>query len=286
MLDRREALRRLCAATAVISGANWVTGQGGLGQYAAAEEELKVDVLQRGSSSILKVRGAKRSVPTSKLSPTDRRAVDGVLGDTSLYRRLPEIRCETDPRVLEFFLDHPDTAVGIWRAMGVSNLQLTQAGSNLYRADSGDGSVGTIKLMLREPTQRVIFCDGQFVNPVAKKPISAKCVLHFRNRYERSRTGQTYSRHSATMFVSLPQAAVETAARVISPVSNRIADRNFEEVSLFVRMMSVAMTSRLGWCEQVARKLNGLPKGADEEFLRLASRVHRDAGVMQTAGRG
>lgn len=286
MLNRREALRKSCAAIAALSGANWITGQDGLASAVhAAEEELSVDVVERGSSSLLQIRKAKRAVPTDRLAASDRKLVDAVLGDTSIYRRLPEVRCETDPRVLEYFLDHPDVAVSVWRAMGVSDLQLTSAGTNVYRADAGDGSVGMLKLMLKDQQQRVIFCDGQFVNPVARKPIAAKCVIHFRNQYERSRSGRTYARHSATMFVSLPQSAIEAAARVISPVSNRIADKNFEEVSLFIRMMSVAMQSRLGWCEQVARKLEGLPRGTDQQFLQLASQVHRDAGVIQTAGR-
>lgn len=286
MLNRREALRRACASAVALSGANWIFGTGGLTSVSAAEDDkLSVDVLKRGSSSLLQIRNAKSSVPTGRLNPADRKLVDLVLDDTSIYRRLPEVRCETDPRVLEFFLDHPDVAVSVWRAMGVSELKLSEAGPNYYHADGGDGSVGKLKVMLKEPDQRVVFCDGQFVNPVASKPISARCVIHFQNQYERSRSGQTFARHSATMFVSLPQSAIETAARVISPVSNRIADKNFEEVSLFVRMMSVAMSSRLGWCEQVARRLDGLPATKQRGFLDLAAAVHKDAGVVQTAAR-
>lgn len=286
MLNRREALRRTWAAAVAFTGANWIAGTGTLRPLLADEAELSVDVIEKGSSSLLQIRRAKKEVPTSLLASGDRRLVDAVLDDTSIYRKLPEVRCETDPRVLEYFLNHPDVAVSVWRALGVSDLKLTETAPDMYAADAGDGSAGQLKVMLKNPQQRIIYCDGQFVNPVATRPISAKCVIHFQNNYERSRSGQTYARHSATMFVNLPQSAIETAARVISPVSNRIADKNFEEVSLFVRMMSVAMTSKLGWCEQVARRLDGLSPAKGQSFLELANAVYKDSSILQTAGRG
>lgn len=265
---------------------NWAMNAGPASLAFASEEELSVDVLNGGSSSIFQVRKAKSEVPVNRLAAADQKVVKSVLSDTSIYRKLPEVRCETAPQVLEFFLDHPDIAVSVWRALGVSELQLTQTAGNKYHADAGDGSVGTVQVMLREDRQRVIYCDGRFVNPVARSPIQAKCVLHFRNRYEKTRQGLIYARHSATMFVSLPQSAIEAAARVISPVSNRIADKNFEEVSLFIRMMSVAMTSRLGWCEKVADRLDGVPSGSGNKFFQLAETLHQQNGILQTAARG
>lgn len=284
MLNRREAMRRTYAAALTLTGANWIPGLQ-FATNAQAQQDLKIDVVSGGSSSILHLRKAKSEVPVSRLNRTDQKTVKAVLSDLSIYRRLPEVLCETDPRVLEYFLDHPEVAVSLWRAMGVSELKLSRLSPWRFHADAGDGSVGSIRVMYKSKSERVVFCDGRFVNPVANKPIQAQCVIHFKNNYERDRRNATLARHSATMFVSLPHSAIEAAARVISPVSNRIADKNFEEVSLFVHMMSVAMSSRIGWCEALANRMDGIPEGESDRFLEIASAVYRDRGVLQTAGR-
>ena len=279
-ISRRWALRRMgrgAAAAAVAIG--W-----GPAAAAAAEArpKLSVQVTEKGSSSLLQLRRARKAVPVADCGAA-RRKVAAVLDDVSIYRKLPEVLCQTHPRTLEFFLDHPDVAVALWRAMGVSQMTLSDAGGGAYAADGGDGSRGRVETALSRQGERVVYCTGQFVNPVAKKPITADCVIHFRNRYERGRGGGTFSRHSATMFVRLPSKAVEATARVISPVSNRIADRNFEEVSLFVRMMSEAMRHKPGWCEQVGRGLDGVTAEKIDAFLTTSAQVRAD--VLRSEGK-
>ena len=288
MLDRRSALRRigLGAAAAATFGGEW--GPAAVARVTAAEPsatpQLTVDVTARGSSSLLQLRGARKLVPTNECKARLRPAVSRVLKNVSIYRKMPEILCQTDPQTLQFFLDHPDVAVSLWRSMGVSAMTLTETAPGTYAADGGEGSVGRVEVALARKGEQVVYCTGRFVNPVAKKPIQADCVIHFRNRFERSQAGDVYSRHSATMFVSLPSAALEATARVISPVSNRIADRNFEEVSLFVRMMSSAMQTRPGWCEQVGRGMDGVSQAKIDAFLTCCAQVY--ASHSRATGRG
>ena len=252
-----------------------------------ASQQLRVDVLSKGSSSLLGIRKAKAAVPTRGMHESSRRSVQAVLDDLSIYRKLPDIRCEADPRVLDYFLDHPDVAVGIWRTLGVSNVQLVQTGPGRYQADDGAGSRGDVTVVYRDQVQQVIFCDGVFLNPMNKKPIQARAVIHFRHRGERSRDGRKFSRHDATMFVSLPSNGVEAVARAISPVSNKLADRNFQEVSLFVRMMSVAMTEQPDWVRGLADRMTDVPLDRRQQLSTLAVTVHNDAvagGRSRVAG--
>lgn len=290
MHDRRSALRELGRGAA---GFALLGSLGRVPRDAAAAEDtsprLNVRVTEKGNSSLFQLRRARGLVPVDACAASVRGQIRGVLEDVSIYRKMPEILCETDPQTLEYFLSNPDIAVALWRSMGVSQMTLREVAGGVYDADGGDGSSGRVHLALARQGERVIYCAGQFVNPVAKKPIKADCVVHFRNRYERASSGAVHSRHSATMFVRLASKAVEATARVISPVSNRIADRNFEEVSLFIRMMSEAMRNRPGWCEQVGRGLAGVSPEKIDEFLTVAARVHASAlrskaASLRTAG--
>ena len=258
----------------------------GLGTTAASAEDpslvgdqpqLRVDVITRGSSSLLGIRKAKAAVPTQAMPGRNGQLVDDVLSNLSIYRRLPDIRCEADPRVLDYFLNHPDVAVGIWRALGVSSVQLTQTGPDQYLADDGAGSKGNLSVLYRDAGQQVIFCDGVFLNPVNKQPIQARAVIHFRHRGERSRDGRLFTRHDATMFVSLPSHGYEAVARAISPISNKLADRNFQEVSLFVRMMSLAMTEQPDWVADLSDRIADVPADRCDRLATLAGTIHSDA---------
>ena len=251
-------------------------------QASPAQAPLTVDVLSKGSSSLLGIRKAKSAVPVARMHPTSQQAVRGVLKDLSIYRQLPDIRCEADPRVVTFFLDNPEVAVGIWRALGVSDVTMKRTGQNTFHADDGHGSYGDLSVVYRDAGQQVLYCDGTFLNPVSKKPIRARAVIHFRHRAERGRDGRAFDRHDATMFVSLPSNTVEAVARAISPVSNRLADRNFEEVSLFIRMMSVAMTNRPDWVGSLSARLSTVGEEQRRGLSHLAATLHQESGPTRT----
>lgn len=99
-------------------------------------------------------------------------------------------------------------------------------------------------------------CDGVYkAGPLVKK-ITAKCLLHLRSEFLRDRDGVTSVRHRLNMFVAFPSTTVETAAKLASPVSNIIVDRNFREVSLFLHMMTLLSSQRPEAVEDIAGQLD------------------------------
>jgi hypothetical protein len=61
---------------------------------------------------------------------------------------------------------------------------------------------------------------------------------------------------------------------VFSPLTVTLTDRTFTEVSMFVRMMSLAMSRRPDWVEQIAEKMTGVPELRKQQMLDLTSTVH------------
>ena len=240
------------------------------------EEDLKVDVLAEGTSSRRLKRSALDDLPLDRLTPAARQQVEAVLDQVSLHRRLPVVRCETDPRVLRFFLTHPDVAVGIWRAMQVSDMQLELIGPNRYRTDGGDGSAGVITVLLADPDQYLVHCSGSFQTPVIARPIEASAVMWLQAQPQRDAQGREFAECTADVFITFPSNTIETAARIVSPVSNKIADRNFHEVAMFIRMMHLAMTRQPGWVEQTAGKLHGIEPERGQALVDTAATVYVD----------
>ena len=244
---------------------------------ARVEEELRVDMLADGASSWRLKRSAVKELPLDRLTPTGRRLADSVLDELSVHRRLPVLRCETDPRVLRFFLQHPDVAVGIWRAMDVSDMQLQPIGPDRYRSNCGDGSNGVMTLLMNDSRNYLVHCRGLFKSPVLSKAIEASALMWLRMETQRDAAGRLYVKCQADIFVAFPSHTVETAARIVSPVTNRIADRNFHEVTMFIRMMHLAMTQQPGWIEQVAGNMRGVSEDRGQALVDTAAIVYADA---------
>ena len=72
------------------------------------------------------------------------------------------------------------------------------------------------------------------------------------------------------MFVSFPSQPIDITAKVISPLSHAMADRNFREVSLWVAMMNVGMLQQPDWIEQLAGKMDGVLEIRRGQLLKLA----------------
>jgi hypothetical protein len=245
--------------------------------------DLKVDVIRKGTSSRQVVHDAEQQLPLRELAADKRQAVDEILQNRSMFRRLPTVAIEGDSRVYDHFTANPESAVGIWRVLEISQFQMKQTSPMEWFGDAGDGSSGTIEVLYRSPTQHLLLCSGQYKNPLVATPIKARALMHLRTNSTGEVDGEKRIVHDLDLFVMFPSQAVETVARVISPVSNVIADRNFRELSLFVRFMTVAMQRQPGWVERMTQRIDGISPKQREELLKITARVFVDARRAEEA---
>ncbi len=244
-------------------------------------DEIKVETLHAGTSSKKTRDEALKLLPIAELPAASQKLAHGVVNNTSLYRRLPTIRCQVDHRVYRFFADHPDVAVSMWRAMGVSKLKLSQTGDFEYEADAKDGTVGVITILSRTPTECLIHCSGMFQSPVLNKPIQARAILYVRTTFEVNADDQQLVTHTGDLYVAFPSQTIVTVAKAMAPISNKITDKNFEEISLFVRMMQLAMSEQPGWVEQIAAKLDGVLADRADQLLQVTAQCYIDEKKRQ-----
>ncbi|WP_437185509.1 hypothetical protein SH668x_002618 [Planctomicrobium sp. SH668] len=238
-----------------------------------SEKPVVANLIRAGDSSRKARQEAADQLPIGSLTADGQREVQQVLKDLSLFRRLPTLQVEVDPRAYEFFTDHPDVAVSIWRALDISNVQMKERTPVNYVTDTSDGTIGTVDVLLRSPTNYLVLCQGQLQSPGMPKPITAKALMHLQPRFDNN--GKVT--HHLDLFVSFPSQTVETLAKLTSPVSFRIADRNFEEVSLFMGLMSRAMAQQPGWVEQTSKRLEGVDPQRPTQLLKVTASVYVDA---------
>ncbi len=229
-----------------------------------------------GTSASVTRKTAIEELALSELPPETQQKAQGVLKGLGLYRRLPTLGFDADPGVYEYLLRHPVTAVSTWRAMEISRLALKSVGGNKYFADAGDGSIGHVEVWKSTPTETLIYCDGAFKSPLLTKPIVARSIMRLQSRFYKDNTGHPRVEHFGDVFVEFPSQTVETVARVISPVSYSIADRNFKQLSLYVHLMSQAMVRHPEWVQAIARRMDVEPLEKDH-FLRVAQTAQASA---------
>ncbi len=229
-----------------------------------------------GTSAAVTRKAAIDELPLAELTPDARQKAQAVLRSVGLYRRLPTLGFDVDSGVYQFLLTHPVTAVSTWRAMEISRLAMRSTGSDQYFADAGDGSVGHVEVWKSTPTETLIYCDGAFKSPLLSKPIIARSIMRLQSRFYKDNTGHPRVEHFGDVFVEFPSQTVETVARVISPVSYSIADRNFKQLSLYVHLMSQAMVRHPEWVQSMARRMD-IDESERANFLKVAQAAQSQA---------
>ena len=239
-------------------------------------KQEQIHVLAKGTSSSDARKAALSALPLDKLNRDQQKNVKAILANVGMFRKLPTLQFQIESDAYHFFAKHPDVACSIWRVMKISEIEMYQTGANKYEVDMKDGTVGKVTVLQQSKTSRLMICDGKFKSPFLTNLITATALVHMQTKEIKNQQGKSIIIHRASLFVSFPSQTVETAAKLISPISNMMIDRNFHEVSLFVQMMSLAMQRKPKWVEQTATKMDGVLKERKPELIQLTAKLHAD----------
>jgi hypothetical protein len=240
----------------------------------SAEELLeRITVAEKASSSRTARKEATDALPLSALSREQQAKVRGVVNSVDMFRRLPALTFEVNPTVYRYFSQHPDVAVSIWRSLDVSNYDVRQVSATKYDVKSGDGTTGGLEILYRDDHRQLVLCNGEFLSPILKKKIDAQALLHLVSQESQTPDGRSFITHRIDLFATFPSQNVGIAARLAKPVSNIVIDKNFQEISLFVQMMSLSMIHQPDWVEKLANGLEGVKADDQKELVDLTARV-------------
>lgn len=237
-------------------------------------EELAVragfKILSQGSSTADVQQRAKAGLPLNAMTAENRQRALKVIENCNQFRRLPQLQYAADPAIYTYLLQHPDVAVSTWRVMGISRFEMWQTGPMEYEAQATDGSEGLADVLLRDDNNCIFICDGSYNNPLLPKPLQAAAVVWFRHKFSPGPNGAPLVTQEADVFVSFPSQGLSTVAKVLTPVTNAMMDRNVFEVSLYASLMSRAVRNEPEWVIQVAEQMEGVLPQRTAELVSIA----------------
>lgn len=235
-----------------------------------------LNVVSPGSSSRSDRKQACSEMPFEKLAPEKQLEVRELIKNYSFYRRLPTVEMEVDHRTYLFLIGNPDVTVAIWRAMKISKVELWETERDKYESNTNDGTTGTVEVLHRGSDKHLVLCDGEYKSPLMSRPIAARSLVLLQTRYSKDANGKHFVTHRADLFVHFPSGTVDTAAKIFSKLTVSMTDRSFSEISVFLRIMSVAMARRPDWVEGISRNMDGVSEERRQQLVTLAARVYAD----------
>jgi hypothetical protein len=235
---------------------------------------------------------AIRAIPWKQLAEPQRRKLQYVVQNASLYRRLPTRVIDCDPDLFTFLLQHPQVVVDVWQMMGVSKVTLQQVADQAYRADDGAGTTGNVSYLFANwgPGARnlaVIYADGAYDGKPFIKPLRAKSAIVLQSGAVQETNGRNYITVRVDSFVCIEQMGVQLVAKTVQPWINKTADRNFIETLGFVSTFSQTAEKNPQGMQRLAARLRTVDAPTRDELVslcyRAAQRYAKDEAAMSAA---
>ena len=248
-------------------------------------EKAGIRILADGDSTDSSEDQARSAIPLNSMTPENRERAQLIIKERSQFRRLPSLQYTIDEPIYRYLLTHPDVAVSTWRVMGISRFEMWQTGPAEYEAQAIDGSEGIADILYQDDKQMVFVCAGSYHNPLLPRPMEASALIWFRAVCTPNVEGTHVVTQKADVFVRFPSSSVSAIAKVLTPVTNSLMDRNLFEVSLYGSMMSRAVRDEPEWVVQVAQQLEGvLPQRKTEliEVARKPRNVNRNGKLSRS----
>lgn len=221
----------------IISAAVFLALAPGRHAHCAGPNELEA------STSDTARNDAVRAIPWKELDPEDRRLAEGVVRNTSIYRRMPTRVIDCDPDMFTMLCRRPEVVVNLWNVMGVSQMRLDRLSATDFRAQDPLGTEGKLRVIHSKYTpgaqnRLVIYVEGSCKSAPLPTPIEAKCLLLLRSGSTVETNGRPYVAARMDSFVVFERLAAELVAKTIQPIVGATADQNFSETMKFLSTFS------------------------------------------------
>jgi len=250
--------------------------QGAIAQSGPSQNSPSAGGAAFGSTSNLR-QDALRNMPLTKLTPQGRSLAQGIINDTTVFRRLPTQQFECDAELYSFMLDYPELVINMWEVMGVTKVRLTRTGPNSFNLDDGNGTTGKIYILYRSAAQHVVYAEGNYVGSMVPRAIRGRCVVTIRHGQGRAADGRTIMQCRLDSFVQLDNFGVELIAKAFHTALGNIADHNLKEICGFVSSVHQAAETAPENLERIASRCGRIPEQTRSDFMVIADRIYEQA---------
>ena len=212
-------------------------------------------------------------LPLERLTDSAKQSIFAITKKPTLYRRLPEKRIACDPDLFLFLTRHPETIVGIWDVMGITNVKTERIGPYELAADDGSGTTCRINLIYGDRNLHVYVADGEYEGKYAQKPVTGKGVFILKSNYEEAPDGTTVVLGTLDCYVKFDNLGADLLARSFGGLIGHSADHNFSETAKFMEQVARVCHTNPTSMLELADQLPQVDSETRTRFARLISTV-------------
>lgn len=229
--------------------------------------------LTSGTSSRSAKEEAEASLPLQELTAESQAKINGVLENTSFYRRLPVNSIEIDPEYFLLLARYPEIVVETWRLMGVTQMTTERTGPYSLHSNDGAGTISDIELIYGNQGYHLYYGVGSYEGPLNRRPLTGQCVIIMRTEYGRAPNGNPTAINVLDIFLKVDNAAAGFITRTLNPIVGKTADHNFTESLNFIQRLNETTEKNGPGVQAMAYRLSGLHSDVRQMLVEVAGNV-------------
>jgi hypothetical protein len=190
-----------------------------------------------------------------------REQVRQTLAQPTFHARGPFESFLCDPRQYYWFLDHPDRAVVAWRRLGAKCVDIQDRGDGRFGWSDSLGSDVSWSTVYQDAHMRVWYAEGR-VRPGSLLPfLPVRAVVVLRYAEECDRSGQSFLRHQAELFLHTDSKTVAVVARLVGASAPRVGEQYVAQLEMFYSALAWYFGQHPRQAEALLSGTAGVPEG-------------------------
>ncbi|MEC9093705.1 MAG: hypothetical protein VX438_13410 [Planctomycetota bacterium] len=233
--------------------------------------------LSQPSSSHASRKMAVNSIPLKELNREAQQKALSVLEHTSIYRRLPVNQFLCDPDMHTFLVRYPEVVVGIWRVMGVTQVDANRISDYKLNASDGMGTSSSIELLYGTKNLHIFYGQGVYEGSLFHNKLKGSCLLVLRSEFGSNRNGDPIVADRLDVFLRVDHIGVKILVKTLHALVGKTADINFVESTKFIGKISETAEINSSGLRRLADRIQQLDPQVRDAFQNLATNVNERA---------
>ena len=163
-------------------------------------------------------------VPFDRIPPPVQERLRDVIDHAAFRRAVQGLTFRSREPVFLYFLDHPDFAAGVARALEVAQYRVERWPGGAYWGDDARGAKGIFEVVYADPHKRVVHAQGTY-DTKWLPTIHARIVLILEFEHRNGAHGQSHVITDLTGHLRVDNPFLDVLARLVGPIVGSAVDR-------------------------------------------------------------
>jgi hypothetical protein len=163
-------------------------------------------------------------VPLDRIPPPTQERVRDVVDHAVFERAVRGLSFRSHESVFLYFLDHPDFAAAVARALRVAQYRVEQRSASTYWGDDARGAKGLLEVVYADPRKRVVYAQGTYETRWLPT-IHGRIVLMLEFEHTTRPDGHSYVTNDVKGYLRVDNRFLDALARLVGPIVVGAVDR-------------------------------------------------------------